>query len=228
MPATDQVRVGYAIQSLVVLIALGGAACGGRLESIPTCGSSPSQDAGACGEPGPDAAAYDGSSTLVDAHPGDASTFDAATAPVDLDAACASDENTFYIAGDDFVHKGLPLTIQGGVGWKTETFGFIGGKGAGVYTTFGSWHADFSTKSLGKSLSPGTYVDAQREPFTDPNHPGLDVGGNGFGCNKITGSFTILDVDFSDAGVVTNFRVQFDQHCEGGSSHNVGCLHVRL
>ena len=67
----------------------------------------------------------------------------------------------------------------------------------------------------GTVLTEGIYLDAQRAPFADPGHPGLDVYGDGRGCNTLTGSFEILAIRFGDAGRVKRLHATFEQHCDG-------------
>jgi hypothetical protein len=149
-------------------------------------------------------------------------------------AACLGPDNKFVIGGDDYVHSGSPLVITGGAGWSVDTDGDVDGKPAFVTIHIGSnWTIDLSSASLGRPLAPGTYVDAQRAPFTDPNHPGLDVFGDGRGCNEVGGTFTIVDVQANsdpDGGLstVTSLTATFEQHCEKGSGSNTGCVHFTL
>ena len=56
----------------------------------------------------------------------------------------------------------------------------------------------FSTNQLGIPIQPGFYSDAQRAPFADPGHPGLDISFQNRGCNTLEGSF--LDVSIGLAG----------------------------
>ena len=69
----------------------------------------------------------------------------------------------------------------------------------------------------GYSLVPGVYVDAQRAPFRDPGHPGIDISGDGRGCNEDTGSFEVLDIHSDAGGNVDRLWLVYEQHCEGGS-----------
>ena len=64
----------------------------------------------------------------------------------------------------------------------------------------------------GERLAPQTYEGAQR--FADATHPGLDVSGEGRGCNTVTGRFTVLTADFTGT-TVNHFRATFEEHCEG-------------
>ena len=63
----------------------------------------------------------------------------------------------------------------------------------------------------GQTLTTGTYVNAQRAPFQDSSHPGIDVSGNGIGCDTETGSFTINSI----APDLSTFSVDYQADCEG-------------
>ena len=77
------------------------------------------------------------------------------------------------------------------------------------------WTADFAA-APGDILAPGTYLNATRYPFNG-NGPGMDVSGNGRGCNQLTGQFTVNSTAWWTDGNVRSFSVTFEQHCEGGT-----------
>jgi hypothetical protein len=82
------------------------------------------------------------------------------------------------------------------------------------------WDVEFSTRGIGTPLVPGVYTNAQRAAFAEPGHPGLDVGGEGRGCNTVTGNFTVTDAKFdysTRTPRVISFAASFEEHCEGGS-----------
>jgi hypothetical protein len=68
----------------------------------------------------------------------------------------------------------------------------------------------------GERLRPGVYRDAQRAPFRQAGRPGIDIGGDGRGCNQIEGSFEVKDIAVSATGAVERLWVVYEQHCEGG------------
>ncbi len=74
----------------------------------------------------------------------------------------------------------------------------------------------------GQALAPGVYLQAQR--FGGPANAGLDFGGNGRGCNGVTGEFLITDLQRDAAGEVRRIFVKFEQHCEGRAPALVGYL----
>jgi hypothetical protein len=90
------------------------------------------------------------------------------------------------------------------------------------------WFLDFSVARIAGEIVPGMYSNAQRAPFAEPGHPGIDITGQGRGCNTDTGSFVILDAKFDYAGPnprVVSFAAQFEQHCEGGPAALTGTVY---
>ena len=81
-----------------------------------------------------------------------------------------------------------------------------------VDTTY--WSLQFAAPA-GQQLVPGTYTGAQRAISRDPGAPGLDVNGDGRACNRVAGSFTVLDATYEPSGYVDSFHAVFEQHCEG-------------
>jgi hypothetical protein len=74
-------------------------------------------------------------------------------------------------------------------------------------------------------LVPRTYTAAHRHPFNGTG-PGLDLSGEGRGCNELTGSFTIIKAVFGPRGYVQTFDATFEQHCEGGDPAARGEVHI--
>ncbi|WP_394825664.1 hypothetical protein [Pendulispora albinea] len=172
-----------------------------------------------------------GADTGIDGGAGADTGIDASTVPDPRAKPCLVSDNIFVIAGDGYVHRGSPLVIRGGAGWVISVSNAIDNIPSYLWIRPGAnWSAEFSTRSLGRPLLPGTYTDAQRAAFTDPNHPGLDISGDGRGCNTITGQFQVIEMrsSLSDAGapVVESFTAVFEQHCEGAAEANTGCVHV--
>jgi len=67
----------------------------------------------------------------------------------------------------------------------------------------------------GEMLKRTVYTDAERWPFHTKGKPGLDFGGNGSGCNKLTGRFEVEEVSYSSAGQINLLEVSFERRCEG-------------
>jgi hypothetical protein len=77
------------------------------------------------------------------------------------------------------------------------------------------WYGDFAAPE-GDILVPGETFTARRYPFNGPG-AGIDVSGNGRGCNRILGTFTVTAAGFTPEGELEHFGVRFEQHCEEGA-----------
>ncbi|MEU3558389.1 hypothetical protein [Streptomyces fragilis] len=87
------------------------------------------------------------------------------------------------------------------------------------------WSLDLAAPS-GQALTAGEYTGATRYPFNGHAEPGLDLSGNGRGCNMLTGSFTIAEVEFGPNGYVRSLDATYEQHCEGDSAALRGEVHI--
>jgi hypothetical protein len=87
------------------------------------------------------------------------------------------------------------------------------------------WTIDFYAPSSQSRLSAGTYSGAHRAGFNGTG-PGLELSGNGRGCNTLTGSFTVTKAVFGSGGYVQAFDATFEQHCEGGTAAAHGSVHI--
>ncbi|HEY9403931.1 MAG TPA: carboxypeptidase regulatory-like domain-containing protein [Pyrinomonadaceae bacterium] len=91
------------------------------------------------------------------------------------------------------------------------------------------WYTEFHTYRVpNQNLVVGYYENAQRAPFADANHPGLNISGDGRGCNTLTGNFTVHDVAIDSSGsshTVRRFTASFEQHCEGGGPALLGTVY---
>jgi len=79
------------------------------------------------------------------------------------------------------------------------------------------WHLDFAAPS-GQTLAPGAFFNAARYPFQLASQPGLNVDGDGRGCNMLSGSFQVLQSSFDANGNVLSFDATFVQYCEMGTA----------
>jgi hypothetical protein len=68
------------------------------------------------------------------------------------------------------------------------------------------------------ALKVGAYLDAQRAAFRTGAAPGIDVFGDGRGCNQVFGSFTITRLTVDAQGTVQQFEASFEQHCESATA----------
>jgi hypothetical protein len=75
-----------------------------------------------------------------------------------------------------------------------------------------AWNVEFAAPP-GHNLTTGTYEGAVRAGFQGAGQPGLDVGGEGRGCNVLSGRFVIHELELARIGV-QRLRATFEQHCE--------------
>jgi hypothetical protein len=76
------------------------------------------------------------------------------------------------------------------------------------------WGLDIAA-APGQPLVEGTYTNAVRASFRGPGQPGLDVSGDGRGCNTLSGSFTVSRAVYGPGNTVEQFDATFTQICEG-------------
>lgn len=141
-------------------------------------------------------------------------------------APCDSQENGLFFSGDsgDWVHPGQDFITVARFTDSSDAdhIGFYiepSGEEHGLW-----WDLDFSSEQLDEALKVGEYLDVERYPFETYLKPGLDVGGDGRGCNSLSGKFLITDLLWL-GGTLVRFSASFEQHCEQGSSKLLGCIH---
>jgi hypothetical protein len=88
------------------------------------------------------------------------------------------------------------------------------------------WSGDFAGMRGLSRLEPGYYGKLQRYPFHNPAKGGLDWGGDGRGCNTLTGWFVVDKVTYVD-NAVTELDLRFEQHCDGMAAALNGQIHWR-
>jgi hypothetical protein len=71
-------------------------------------------------------------------------------------------------------------------------------------------------------LAAGAYENATRFAFAPGN--GLDVHGDGRGCNQVTGRFVVLEIAMNPDNSVQRFAADFEQHCEDGTPGLFGAV----
>ncbi|MDQ5808901.1 MAG: hypothetical protein M3320_09515, partial [Actinomycetota bacterium] len=95
----------------------------------------------------------------------------------------------------------------------TASFFTVGVSGG---TRGDSYSLDFAAPP-GEQLEEGVYYGAQRASFREAGRPGIDIGGDGRGCNQTTGNFEVTDLETDPAtGKVIRVSLVYEQHCEGG------------
>lgn len=91
-----------------------------------------------------------------------------------------------------------------------------------VSTNF--WSLEFMGPNSTR-ISPGVYEHVLRIPFNS-TAPGLSVGGDGRGCNELTGRFVVLEAVFGSKGDVQRLAIDYEQHCEGNAAALFGSVRI--
>lgn len=66
----------------------------------------------------------------------------------------------------------------------------------------------------GQALTAGVYEGAVRAVSRGPGQPGIDVFGDGRGCNATSGRFVVSRALYGPNNYVQEFAATFEQHCE--------------
>jgi hypothetical protein len=151
------------------------------------------------------------------------------TPPSTKTSACAGTSNVLVLDGDqgDYIHPGY-VKIAAATQWQAQPSAANDNVALYIDPTSSQqglwWHVDLAAKkSPGQSLAPGAYLGAERAAFRADGKPGIDIGGDGRGCNTISGSFWVEEITW-DSGKLAHLLAAFEQHCEGGSAALRGCV----
>jgi hypothetical protein len=116
----------------------------------------------------------------------------------------------------DFIGLGQSLFLTPADGTFNATTNFDSGVSVSLFGPVHFWFLDFSAAG-NVPLTVGTYTGATRFPFQVFGENGLSVDGDGRGCNTLTGSFTVVEINYGANGGVDSFDALFEQHCEGAT-----------
>ena len=120
-----------------------------------------------------------------------------------------------YTSTNSFIDGSLP---QGGSTFNARV----------VQGNYVDWWYVTIAAPIGQPLAVGHYGGAVRAAFRPAGTPGLDINGNGRGCNELTGQFDVTAVSFSSYGDVSLFDATFEQHCEGGTTALTGRIRLEI
>ncbi|MEB3966679.1 hypothetical protein OKJ48_41590 [Streptomyces kunmingensis] len=79
------------------------------------------------------------------------------------------------------------------------------------------WDVELAAPT-GEKLHPGVYRNAERASFRTGRSPGLDVSGDGRGCNELYGQFSVHQIATDDSGAITLLDASYTQHCESADA----------
>lgn len=139
-------------------------------------------------------------------------------------APCLAGGNTLFFDGDGFIRTGL-LTVTRGIwsGNAPEERLNVEVSPAGQLNG-DHWRLSFSSTLLDGPLTTGVYQMAQRVFSESPGHPGMDIGGDGRGCNTIGGGFQVHELEKADSTLL-RVTISFEQHCEPDTDDPQGVLY---
>jgi prepilin-type processing-associated H-X9-DG protein len=164
----------------------------------------------------------------------DPSTVVATTGPLELvapegvgsPAPCLGAGNVLFFDGSGYIFNGTQAVTVGTFTTSQATADTVriwvepSDPAQGLW-----WDVELSSRELGQPLGTQVYEGAQRAPFASPGHPGIDIGGDGRGCNTISGRFQIHDLDWSGTSL-SRFTATFEQFCEQSPTNVLrGCVH---
>lgn len=133
---------------------------------------------------------------------------------------------TFSGDQGDYISQGDSYSYSTGNG---DALTVSSSTGSTVSVSVNAYNGDWWTLTLDapgtQVLVPRTYSAAHRHPFNGTG-PGLELSGEGRGCNELTGSFTVTKAAFGSGGYVQAFDATFEQHCEGGDTAARGKIHI--
>jgi hypothetical protein len=149
---------------------------------------------------------------------------------VGSDAPCRAGGNVLFFNGDagNYIFTGLQ-TVTRGTWNATSSSTQVHINVMPTDPKQGLWWDVYfdASKLTPPLLTTQVYDNAQRWPFQATDHPGLDVGGDGRGCNMVTGRFQIEDLTLVN-GDLKSFTATFEHHCEGKTSALRGCVHFEM
>jgi hypothetical protein len=127
--------------------------------------------------------------------------------PVHGYVAMFSDPTDFVGAGESYLLRSAQMDMYLSGDASDASLQVIGGPNGDDFDL------EFAAPP-GERLRPGLYVDAQRAPFRERGHPGLDIDGNGRGCSALSGRFDVKEIHTHADGSIERLWVTFEQHCE--------------
>ena len=138
-------------------------------------------------------------------------------APIDA----YSVETSLMMTSDtgDYIGQGLDYFYAATDGTFTAQRNYANGVSISFHTPGYThwWYLDFAAPN-DAPLTVGSYSGATRFSFQSPGEPGLDIHGDGRGCNTLTGSFEVKEITYGTGDDIVAFWATFEQHCEGWSS----------
>lgn len=110
--------------------------------------------------------------------------------------------------------------------WTISSSGSPNGIQMSLQNGSTSWSLTFAAPRGAPFATGQSYPGATRAPFRSPTEPGIDIDGNGRGCNTIAGWFEVTEALFDSSGNIGRLAINFKQNCEGGRAALYGALRI--
>jgi len=128
------------------------------------------------------------------------------------------DELSWLSAHGDYIGGGQPVDYTGS---SVRVGGSLGGVDVNVAVGPPGWNLQLIAPA-GEQLTTGTYPDATG---TIPDAgPGIDIEGEGRGCDDTRGTFTIYQIASGPDGTLTQLNATFSQTCDNSAGPLVGLI----
>ena len=98
---------------------------------------------------------------------------------------------------------------------------------ADIHSSSHSWNV-FVAAPRGVPLAVGSYTGAVRAVARVGDQPGLDVSGDGRGCNTLTGSFDVREIAYSEFQELAVFDATFVQRCDASTPALYGRIRIEV
>lgn len=142
----------------------------------------------------------------------------------DLGAACdRGTGNVFAVVGAprEYVSMATNWRASPGTLWTASVIPVPRQR---ITITAGDWRFVFAAPSTGPFIRGRTYNGAVEPAASGALQPGLSIEGEGRACTRVTGSFTLHEVEFDAFTDVRRFRASFEQSCGGSAPPLHGCI----
>lgn len=150
---------------------------------------------------------------------------EALTGTLQFNLAEGLPETSLEMEGSDYIGQGKVWSYDdANATFSPSVFSDLKGLRVSLRGDDGSnWNLSFDATADGP-LAAGSYLEAKRYPFNNLA-PGISVTGNGRGCNKINGSFDVLQAEY-EAGELKHFGARFEQYCDNSKTPLTGTLKI--
>lgn len=144
-------------------------------------------------------------------------------------ASAFADSATMFSEAGDYIGGGRQALFDTRAGDRVSASVSSDGGGFYVSVSGGPYGESYGMSFAAPDdtpLRPGVYVGAQRASFREAGRPGIDISGDGRGCNTISGSFEVRELVAGVDGNVQSAWIVYEQHCEGGTSALFGEVRI--